>query len=1448
MSRERMPLPAGTLVSFDSGSTYLITGAPVGYGGGSILYPARKQCGTSSDGIGYVLKECYPVSTGHLFHRDDRGEIVPDSGDEEDIQFLQRAKSLQLTEGVIGQKIYQKASRMIPIRDSSQIVSFTFPDHSTSEAVDNTFTVMDALTEKGRSLSEWVAERRRFAPAEAFRIVQQLLFALREVHQAGYLHLDIQDGNIFLRGTLQEKDELVTLIDFGCARELINGKTAPIRDKVIYTTQGFFAPEILLHNDGNLQLGPEADIFSVGCLALFLLTGQRANVRELMETRTGIYLKPNQFRRIKCPKHLAETLQRILAKALAKKPEDRYNCVDAMLTDVTELVDALQPYRSDLRTTQFDAFVCYKHGPVDSAAALAVQRALENYRAPKGICETKKPFKRVFVDEGELSSCADFGQQIQDALRNSGWLIVICSPDTPLSPWVQKEIDTFLEYHDRSRILALLTGGSPDQSFPPQLQGNKGGEGEVFAAHALGATVQEVIKKIRGDSLLKLVAPMIGTTYDALKQRHKIYRLQRLAMITAGFLVAAMGFGAYAINRANVIAQQAIRIEEEYERALVNESLFLSEQAEKMLVDNPVNAMELALKALPSDTQDRPILTEAEYVLGKALGVYTTPCMAEDTVTAVGVIDTEYSDFLLSDDGKYVFAWGYNATGVGSVIECWDAESLALRWVFPLENSIRSHSIISSVGNLYVRTALSVHSICVETGEENWYITSTDFDEKLGLSNTYNTVESFSLSDDESELLVIYGESGDYFGVPNEEGTCELVALSVSAETGEVLHNIPFQLDRNQSIDSDMYISPDSHYVALHTSHENEEFFWSSDSVYLLDLKTGICDLLFQSDTQIQAMIFADDRLAVIRADGYIMSVESTNSVYEYYDPYARCMEVYDVVNRSLMWSQELHGYYETEGITRILETPYHDGTTSGRGLLFVAEAHCILMDAESGDVIRHYTFPSPVLTASLTQKGFEAILADGSYVITGFGIEQYQRIEFWGEDISAIYQKDDQYFIRRTKNYAKDYRIYKYQKNKWDDTYTMHDLLDNTSWRVVASGFSKKDPWVMLSESFEGNRVCLMNVNSEERWMRTIPESYGFYEFRAIGTSSKGDKLYWTGDVQWDDSAGWISSGAYYVLDFQTGEIQKIVQPPEPYEYISEIDTIFHEDKLFILACRFDVEKDILLVYCWNMVTNEMEELWSTTLVQTISETDGKRLFDEAYVYESLSYSMENNRLRFVLYDDCSEGLTRIISLDTESRAVIEIPVSIQLQGGGDMYKSWVGGCHQWNASETQAMLCYNDHITIVDIEGQTVCDIPVTDQTVSAQFSPDECYLLTVTQKGVLSMYRISDAAKVASINLTDYDAELSSIDEETWVWEFLDENTLLGVGGTTGYLVNISQESLVMKATIDQCVGYDSHSDRFVVAGGDSNAGINVAIGSFPRYTVEDLIRKANAILYN
>lgn len=626
MNGERTALPVGTTVKLDGGSVYQIVGKPFGYGGGSILYPAQKLLfqgdTTQTDGFEYALKECFPASIGHPFYRNSDGSVAAYGNDPEDLSYLRRAQLLQMAESTVSQKVYRTSSRMLPIREASQNILLTLPQHE-PVFVSNTFTVMDSLTEKGRSLSAWISERKRFAPAEAFRIIQNVLLALQEVHQAGYLHLDIQDGNIFLRGTLKSKSELVTLIDFGCARVYVDGKTAPIQDRVIFTTPGFSAPEILQCNDGTLQLGPEADLYSVGCLALYLLTGQRPDSRILLANRTGLYLKPNQLRKMNCPPHLIGRMQQIIARALEKMPQQRYHCAEQMLKDVTDLADALQPYRTDLSGVVYDAFICYKHGQRDTAAALALQRTLENYHAPKAIAAKRKPFGKVFVDEGELSSCSDFGQQIREALKNSGWLIVICSPDTSNSPWVQLEIETFLEYHDRSRILAVLTDGDEDCSFPPQLKADDVHHAEVFAADARAENLSGVLKKLRKDALLRLAAPMLGTTFDSLKQRQRLYQLKRLAGCFAVLFAATAGFAAYAVNRGNIIARQGKRIEQEYQRALINESRFLTEQAQKQLEqNNPLGAMELLLQALPSADEDRPVLPEAEYALCKALGIY----------------------------------------------------------------------------------------------------------------------------------------------------------------------------------------------------------------------------------------------------------------------------------------------------------------------------------------------------------------------------------------------------------------------------------------------------------------------------------------------------------------------------------------------------------------------------------------------------------------------------------------------------------------------------------------------------------------------------------------------------------------------------------------------------------------------------------------------------------
>lgn len=1416
MAEERKYLPVGTLVRLDGQREYIITGEPIGWGGGSILYPAQKRLRKDgafvAEEISYVLKECYPASLGHSFSRDPHGEIVPASGSAEELRYLQQVQVRQMEEGKISQRIYRTASRILPIRDSAQRVALTIPGQ-TEASVNNTVTVMDSLAEKGRCLTAWMKERGRFTSAEAFRIIQQLLFALGEVHRAGYLHLDIQDGNVFLRGTLEDKSELVTLIDFGCAREAANGKTAPIQDRVIFTTQGFSAPEILLHNDGKLQLGTQADIYSVGCLALYLLTGQRANVNELIANRTGNFLRPNQLRRIRCPKHLVDSMQWILKKALEKEPENRYHSTEEMLEDVTNLVDALQPYRSDLSSVRYDAFVCYKHGPVDSAAALALQRALENYRAPKGVSGKRKPFGRVFLDEGELSSCADLGQQIREALKNSGWLIVICSPDTPSSPWVQEEIDTFLEYHDRSRILAVLTGGDIATSFPPQLRAGADGKGEVFAPHAFCSTPQEAARKIEGDTLLKIIAPMLGTTYDTLKQRQRIYRLQRATAITAIFLLAAVGFAAYAVNRANVIANQAIRIQQEATNALLNESRFLVEQARKRLDDDdPKGAIVLALAALPSETQSRPILTEAEIVLGKALGIYTKPTAPDsalDTVTAVGIIETDYSDFFLDDTKKYLVAW--DGTCVKPGIQVWDTETLCLVQELMTDALVAPTLLGTYDGAIFASSSKKITCMSFLSGKENWVWEAEE-------------IRYASISEDRKTLIALTIEDSE---------TAKISILSTADGTCTNLHSLP--IPENQYLRS-IEISPDQKWAVVEALDEDSMFgLFPYSYLHLINLETGSCSLLHEPDSTIEKVKFLDNRLYVMRSSGFTLTTTKENTANQYITPRTQWLEAYDPASCELLWCSERVFYPKTTGIHRIEEVPYDASTATGEGILFTYSNRCVLVDKQTGKTVREYELPDAVMDIQYTENGFETVNANGWYSRVDYDIDYHAdtvvNLQYWNNQISAACSDGETFFIQSNPIFQKEFTIRKYQRDKWDEAYELLWKSEKSSWQLYDKCATPEGTSVLLARD---QQVCLIDGNGKAI-LRDIPEEISFSAYsQSAGLSEDGTKLY-LASTDWEDDSLWLDSKRFYVLDLPTGTIEEMPLPEKPLEKFYVKDTVLSGDSLFCILSQTVFSEDgswtsnvNYIVYEWSFTENTFTQLHSLTL------DEGQEQLRSFWV------EPEKGRCTLII-SNWDDGSYRVLSIDWNTGEAVSTPVTC-LAESEETGLSWYLNPHFWNADGSKFFLLSGNSVSILRKDGQLERSIPVTGETANIWLSPDEAYLFHYSKDNILTRYRVSDGMYLGSVAMNDSSVfGLSSAYKDNLSWEFIDESTLAVFTKNEGFLLELSGEAIKVKNAIVNCFAYDTLHGRFLTFDG-------YELGSFPHYTLGELIDKGNKLLGN
>lgn len=249
---------------------------------------------------------------------------------------------------------------------------------------------------------------------------------------------------------------------------------------------------------------------------------------------------------------------------------------------------------------KYDAFISYRHLEPDQSIAKEIHRMIERFTPPKEFYkEGKKPSYRVFRDREELAA-RDLSSSIEEALKESRFLIVICGKRTALSDWCVKEIETFRKLHGDSRIIPVLIEGEPKESFPlPLKQLKREGKGfepeeeqgtketdfsDVLAADLRPKAVKErdfpgyeVLEKedreklsaLRKESLqllkeekYRIMAAILSCNFGDLKQRDKERRnrlILRISFLTGFvFLIFAL-FMTNAYHKAEKARQEAVQ-------------------------------------------------------------------------------------------------------------------------------------------------------------------------------------------------------------------------------------------------------------------------------------------------------------------------------------------------------------------------------------------------------------------------------------------------------------------------------------------------------------------------------------------------------------------------------------------------------------------------------------------------------------------------------------------------------------------------------------------------------------------------------------------------------------------------------------------------------------------------------------------------------------------------
>lgn len=188
------------------------------------------------------------------------------------------------------------------------------------DATQNYYIVMELV--EGLNIEQYVTKHGAIPEQQAVELMLKILDALQCVHNAHIVHRDIKPSNIMIR-----PDGNVCLLDFGVAKDMDNNNGSTIPGSII-GTNGYMSPE---QADG-FSINFHSDIYSLGCVFYYMLTGHHAFNTLASEFETANAILNNEFPRLsKYKSGLSDILQRILDKATNKNMMLRYqNCYEFM--------------------------------------------------------------------------------------------------------------------------------------------------------------------------------------------------------------------------------------------------------------------------------------------------------------------------------------------------------------------------------------------------------------------------------------------------------------------------------------------------------------------------------------------------------------------------------------------------------------------------------------------------------------------------------------------------------------------------------------------------------------------------------------------------------------------------------------------------------------------------------------------------------------------------------------------------------------------------------------------------------------------------------------------------------------------------------------------------------------------------------------------------------------
>lgn len=618
---------------------------------------------------------------------------------------------------------------------------------------------------------------------------------------------------------------------------------------------------------------------------------------------------------------------------------------------------------------KYYAFISYNSA--DEKWAKWLQHSLEYYHVPSALCKEysnlPKKIRPVFWYKQDLS-----GTKLKDALskelENSKFLIVICSPDSAKSEWVNDEVQSFIKQGKGDKIIPFIVGGVPhaknpnEECFPPALLGLKRDE------EIRGIDIRR--KEGKWHALVDVIATMFGIRFDELWQRHKKSQRRKI-IISLLFLLAIISI--------------CIAWRYSVKKELITQAKFIAAEAEKLAEDNNISESVKLLLYVANINKWSLKTAEFSNVIRSLNCNYKMPNKIfrhdnhEFDIDLLDEFKSSIKSATYSPDGKYIVTIGESLGAFISVAKLWSVESG--RSLYTLHHNGNIESAHFSLDGRFIATS-SWDGTC-----KIWSIDNGDCVHVLNHNLPVVSAE--------------YSNDGRYIVTASDDGTSKVW----DAETGESLH----KLDHKGWVNSAKF-SPDGKYIVT-AARDNTAKIWS--------VENGECLYTFKHETKVNSANFSPDcKYVVTSLDNATFKLWSMK--------YGKCL--YTFYHKEVNYSPNsyvgMNNSFDFSSDGKYVVTAYWDNTSK---IWSLKTGECV-MNFDHKDIVTTASF-SPdnkyVVTASkdhtskiwsvetgicmqtmsFTNPKSAGFSPDGnSVIITGpKGI-----VEIWDVELSKINHKDN--------------------------------------------------------------------------------------------------------------------------------------------------------------------------------------------------------------------------------------------------------------------------------------------------------------------------------------------------------------------------------------------------------------------------------------------------------